>query len=96
MIIILLQARGNLQLKNYPQAKQDGCLCIIIAAVFTLTRALLIIKGILYILLEYAEMDLKAAFKSLRCVNPMGLIRSFWNQMLEIVKVLLSFCGVLC
>lgn len=48
----------------------------------------------LYILLEYAEMDLKAAIKShggwMCGVNPMSAVRYFWNQMVRIVKVCMA------
>ena len=44
-------------------------------------------EGVLYLLLEYAEMDLNAVLKSHTTANRMATVLYFWNQMLEVVKV---------
>ena len=48
-------------------------------------------EATLYLLLEYAEMDLNAILKTHTTVNRMATVLYFWNQMLEVVKVDLLF-----
>ena len=53
-------------------------------------------EGILYLLLEYAEMDLALAIKEQQAdLNPLASVRNWWNEMLKIVKVK-SIAGTLC
>ena len=43
---------------------------------------------ILYLLLEYAEMDLGSVIRSeMVTLNRMSAIQFYWNQMIQIVKV---------
>ena len=44
-------------------------------------------EGVLYLLLEYAEMDLNAVIKNWNRANHMLNVLYFWNQMLLAVKV---------